>query len=265
MFLEMFDYSFMVRALLAGVIIALIAPMIGGFLVAKRLSLIGDSLAHVSLAGVGIGLLAGIYPVVFAIPVAIFGSICLEWMRQNRKINSDVSLAILMSGGLSLALIFSNLAKGSKSDFNSYLFGSISTVTSADLWVLAAVAILVVAFIAWNYRALTYIAFDEDGARIAGYRVSLINYALAALTAIVVVSALQIVGGLLTSAILVIPVVIGSRLSNSFLMSMLISMASAVIAVVVGLTIAFYVGIAAGGAIVISALALLAFAMIWKS
>lgn len=254
----------MVRAFVAGIIVAATVPVVGSFLVARRYSLIADSLAHVSLAGVGAGLLLGIAPVAVAVPVAIVGAILLEWLRQNRKISGEISLAILMSAGLALAVVLAGLAHNVTVDFTSYLFGSIATTTPTDIITLLAAAIATLLIVGVNYRAFLYIAFDEDGARIAGYKVRLLNYVLAAVTAVVVVLSLRIVGGLLISALLVMPVITASQFARSFAQTIGLAVIAAAIAVVAGLVIAFYAGIAAGGAIVLTALALLVSALLMR-
>ena len=261
---EILQYSFMVRALVAGLLVALTVPVMGSFLVARRYSLIADSLAHVSLAGVGAGLLLGFAPIIVAVPITVAGALLLEWLRQKRNLSGEISLAILMSGGLALAVVLANLAQGSNTDFTSYLFGSIATTTVDDLIALAIAGGVVLTIIAYNYRAFLHIAFDEDSARITGYPVTFLNYLLAAMTAVMVVLSLRIVGGLLISALLVIPVVTASRFAHSFLQTILYGVLAAGIAVIAGLVIAFYAGIAAGGAIVLSAIVLLIGAMIWK-
>jgi zinc transport system permease protein len=263
--LEILQYGFMVRAILAGLIVAMAIPVLGSFLVARRYSLIADSLAHVSLAGVGLGLLIGFSPVVVAIPVTIAGALLLEWLRQNQRISGEVSLAILMSGGLAVAVVLANFARGANTDFTSYLFGSIATTAWSDVGLLALVATLALALVLGNFRALLHIAFDEDSARIAGYRVTLLNYLVAGATALIVVLSLRIVGGLLVSALLVMPVITASRFARSFTQNMLLALGFAIVAVIAGLLVAFYAGVAAGGAIVLSALALLIGAMILKS
>ncbi len=261
---DILQYSFMIRALIAGLLVALSVPLLGSFLVARRYSLIADSLAHVSLAGIGAGLLLGFSPITFAIPVTIAGSLLLEYLRQNKRISGETSLAILMSGGLAVAVVLANLAKGTRTDFSSYLFGSITTTSKSDIIVLAVATVLVITVIAMNYRALLHIAFDEDSARIAGHKVSALNYLLAAMTALIVVLSLRIVGGLLISALLVIPVITAGRLAKSFATTILFAIFIAIVAVVVGLSLAFYVGIAAGGAIVLSALSIFVLSLIFK-
>lgn len=262
--LDIFSYSFMIRAFIAGCLIAITVPLLGNFLVARRYSLISDSLAHVSLAGVGAGLLFGLTPVYLAIPVTVAGALLLEWLRQRQRLSGEISLAILMSGGLALAVVFANLAQGSNVDFTSYLFGSITTTTSTDLAVLGLATSLIIGVVLARYRAFVHIAFDEDSARISGYNVSFLNYLLATLTAVVVVLSLRIVGGLLISALLVIPVVAASQFTKSFHHTVFASMALGLVSVIGGLFVAFYAGIAAGGAIVLAALAILIASMIWK-
>ena len=261
---EIFTYAFMVRAFIAGLLIAVTVPVMGSFLVARRYSLISDCLAHVSLAGVGLGLLFGTAPVLVAAPVTIAGALLLEWLRQRKQISGEISLAILMSGGLAIAVVLATMAHGAQADFGSYLFGSIATTTVTDIVVLAVAAAVVLVFITTSYRALLHIAFDEDSARIMGYRVELRNYVLAGLTALVVVLSLRIVGGLLISALLVIPVVTTAQLARSFKQTMLGAVLAACIAVIAGLVLAFYAGIAAGGSIVLVALGLLCIALCCK-
>jgi zinc transport system permease protein len=261
---EILQYDFMVRALVAGLLAAITVPVLGSFLVARRYSLIADSLAHVSLAGVGAGLLLGTTPILVAVPITAAGAVLLEYLRQNRRLSGEVGLAILMSGGLAVAVVLANLASGANTDFTSYLFGSITTTTTADVITLAVAAVVTLGMVIGNYRGFLHIAFDEDSARISGYKVTLLNYLLAIMTAVLVVLSLRIVGGLLISALLVIPVVIASHWVGSFLRTILLAIVVASIAVVAGLVVAFYAGIAAGGAIVLSAISMLIITLIWK-
>ncbi len=259
--LEIFQYDFMVRAFLAGSIAALVVPLLGSFLVARRYALIADSLAHVSLAGVGIGLVVHVSPVMVAIPVAVCGAVLLEYIRQNRRLSGEVSLAVIMSGGLALAVVLAGLS-GGRVDFNAYLFGSITTTAPAELWQLGAVGTLVAGFIAWQYQALLHIAFDEDSAKVAGVSVVRLNYIMAVLTALTVVVCLRIFGGLLIGALLVIPVVTASQLAGSFKQTLLLAVCVALVSVVCGLFAAFYLGVAAGAAIVLCSIVILVMALV---
>ena len=262
--LDIFDYSFMIRALAAGVLVAAAVPLLGIFLVARRYSLIADSLAHVSLAGVGLGLVLGWTPIYVAVPVTALGAILLEWLRQKQRLSGEISLAILMSGGLAVAIVLAHLARGVRVDFNSYLFGSITTTTITDLYVLAATVAIIIGLVLSQYRAFMHMSFDEDSARIAGYNVEFLNYALAVMAAILVVLSLRIIGGLLMSALLVIPVVAAGQWTRSFNATVGMAVIFALASVLFGLVVAFYAGIAAGGAIVLSALTLLVLSMLLK-
>lgn len=261
---EIFQYSFMLRALGAGVLVALVLPVLGSFLVSRRYSLIADSLAHVSLAGVGAGLLLGFAPTYAALPVTIGGALLLEWLRRHGRISGEVSLAILMSSGLAIAVVLAGLSNTSNVDFSSYLFGSIATTSSADLIALACAAAVALGLVIYNYRALLHISFSEDSAQVSGKKVTFLNYMLVALTAAIVVLGLRIVGGLLIGALLVMPVVAAAQLARSFIQTILLAVNFALIAVVSGLIISFYAGIAAGGAIVLSALVILILSLIWR-
>jgi zinc transport system permease protein len=261
--LEIFHYSFMVRAQVAGLVVGITIPLLGSFLVARRYSLIADSLAHVSLAGVGAGLLASVSPIILAVPATVLGALILEYLRQNKRVSGETSLAILMSGGLAVAIVLANLAHNATSDFSNYLFGSIATTTPSDLVVLSIAALIIVLIVILNYRAFLHISFDEDSARIARYKVNALNYLLIAMTAVMVVLSLRIIGGLLISALLVIPVVTASQFAHSFFQTIWLAIVLAIIAIGVGLLLAFYVGIAAGGAIVLSALAMFILSLIF--
>jgi zinc transport system permease protein len=141
--LEIFQYNFMIRAFMAGGMIGVIAPVIGTFLVAKRYSLMADTLAHVSLAGVALGLLLGIYPVYSAIVVAVITAVIIEKLRTERGISGEAALAMFLSGGLAVAIVLIGLGNGFSVDLFSYLFGSITTVQKSDLWVIGSLGILV--------------------------------------------------------------------------------------------------------------------------
>lgn len=258
---DFLQYDFMIRAFIAGLLIAFVIPFLGNFLVARRYSLIADSLAHVSLAGVGAGLLFGMSPVALALPATVLGALLLEWLRQQKQLSGEISLAILMSSGLAVAVVLANLAQDTSVDFASFLFGSITTTTTTDLYWLFGGALAIAGLLAYHYQALLHIAIDEDSARIMGYRVTLLNYLLAVMTAVMVTLSLRVVGGLLVGALLVIPVVAASQHTKSFLHTIIASIAIAAIAVMSGLLVAFYVGIAAGGAIVLCAVAFLVVAM----
>jgi zinc transport system permease protein len=257
---EFLQYGFMHRAFAAGVITALICPAIGVFLVPRRLSLIADTLAHVALAGVALGLLVGVSPVVGALVVTLGGAIGMERLRAGGALSGDAALAVFLSGGFAVAVVLISLARGFNADLFAILFGSILTVGPADVWLIVALGAVVAATIGTFYRQLLAITLNEDLARTSGVPVTALNLMLTVLTALTTVVAMRMVGVLLVSAMIVIPTLTGFALGQSFKKALLIAIAAALASVTGGLVAAYYLRLAAGGAIVITALVVLALA-----
>lgn len=246
----------MQRALVAGVVIGTIAPMIGVFLVLRRLSLIADTLSHVALAGVAAGLLLQTYPLAGALVAALAGAVGIERLRASGRLFGEAALAIFLSGGFAVAVVLISLARGFNVDLFSYLFGAITVVQPRDLWVIMLLGLVVFAAVAVLSKELFAITFDEESARVQGVPVDLLNLLLTALVAVTVVVAMRIVGILLTSALLVIPAVTALRLARSFRATLVVAVGCSLVSVLVGMLVSFYLDIAAGGAIVLVALAL---------
>ncbi len=261
--LEVFQYGFMQRALVAGVMIALICSVIGTFIVLKRLSMIGDGLSHIALGGVAIGLLLNVNPVISALIFSALSAVGINSLRRA-KIYGDVAIAIFFSAGLAVAVVILSLAKGSNVDLFSYLFGSILTVNETDLYVMLGLGIFTLGVVIIFYKELFYITFDEISARASGIPVEKLNTLLVVLTAITVVISLKIVGILLVSSLLVVPVATSLQISRNFKETILISMIFAILSVVVGLIISFYFNLASGGAIVLTSVVIFLMAMIYK-
>src|SRR6185436_17600592 len=212
MFLDIFQYGFVVRGLEAGIIVAVIAPLIGIFLVLRRYSLIADTLAHVSLAGIAIGLLTGLNPVISALGTTVVASLGIEKLRTSKRVYGESALALFLSGSLALAIVLLSLAHGFNSNLFNYLFGSIVTVTSTDVYIILGLAIIVIAILTLFYKELVYISFDEDSAKVSGVPTKLINSILIVLAAITVSLSIPIVGVLLIAALIVIPIVTALQL-----------------------------------------------------
>ncbi len=257
---EMLSYGFMQRALLAGVMIGTIAPIVGVFLVLRRLSLIADTLSHVALAGVAGGLLLRTYPAAGALVAALVGAVGIERLRVSGRLFGEAALAIFLSGGFAVAVVLISLARGFNVDLFSYLFGAITVVQPLDLWVILGLGLVVLAAVVLLYKELFAITFDEEGARVQGIPVDALNLLLTTLVALTVVLAMRIVGILLTSALLVIPAITALRLAKNFRSTLWIAVLCSLISVVVGMTVSFYLDIATGGAIVLAALLLFAVA-----
>ncbi len=254
--LEMFSYGFMQRALAAGLMIGIIAPIIGVFIVLRRLSLIADTLSHVALAGVAAGLLFKTYPVAGALIASLVGAVGIERLRGSGRLFGEAALAVFLSGGFAVAVVLISLARGFNTDLFSYLFGAITVVQPVDLWVIFALGLVVLVAVGILHKELFAITFDEEAARVQGVPVETLNMLLTTLVAVTVVLAMRIVGILLTSALLVIPTITALRVARNFRHTMWIAVFCSLFAVVAGMTMSFYLDIAAGGAIVLMALLL---------
>ena len=255
---EFLEYAFMQRALVAGVMTALICPPIGVFLVPRRLSLMADTLAHMALAGVALGLFLGISPVLGAFVATVVGAVGIERLRSQGALRGDAALAVFLSGGFALAVVLISLARGFNADLFAILFGSILTVSPTDIWVILALGGGVGATIGLFYRQLFAITLNEDLAQTSGVPVAALNLALALLTAFTTVVAMRMVGVLLVSAMIVIPALSGFALGRSFRGATAWAIVVALVSVTVGLLAAFYLRLAAGGAIVLTALLIFA-------
>lgn len=263
--LEILQYSFMQRAFIAGITIGLVAPLIGSFLVAKRYSLIADSLAHVSLAGVAIGLLIGVQPILSALIVAVIVAMVIEKLRAGQRLSGEVALAMFLSSGLAIAVVLIGLAKTIHVDLFSYLFGSITTVQVSDLWIIVPLGVMTLVTMSLLYKELAYLAFDDESAKVSGLPTKLLNQFLVILAAITVVVSLRIVGGLLVGALMVIPVAAAMQIGRGLKQTIFYAMGFGLLAVILGLIAAFYLNLAAGGAIVLIALGLFFGAVLWRS
>jgi zinc transport system permease protein len=260
---EMLSYEFMQYAFIAGICVGVIAPLVGSFLVHREMALIGEALAHTAFAGVAIGLFAStalalpVSPYLSALVVAVIAALLIELIAEYTDAYGDVSMAIVLFGGFALGTSVITLTGGGIAvSINAYLFGNLGTVTRQSVPILVSLSLLVCALVAVTYKQLLYVTFDETAARVAGINVSLYNRFMAVLTAVVVVAAMQIMGVILVAAILVVPVAAASQIARSFKESLVISIVIAEIAVIVGITLSYAHGVAAGGAIVLVAIGL---------
>lgn len=248
--LEIFQYEFILRGLEAGIVISLIAPLIGMFLVLRRYSLIADTLAHVSLAGVALGFLLRVNPVLTAILSTTVSSIFIERLRMTKKVYGESALAIFLSGSLALAVILISLAHGFGTDLFTYLFGSIVTVRNSDVATIIGVGVLVVLAVMLFYKEFVFLSFDEEAAKVSGISTRFINTILIVLTALTVALAMPIVGILLISALMVIPVVAALQLKRSFKETLFVAEVISVSSMISGIITSFYLNLSAGGTIV---------------
>lgn len=261
--LELFKYAFMVRGFEAGIIIAIIAPLIGIFLVLRRYSLIADTLSHVSLAGVAIGIIFKINPLITAIVAAVLSSVAIERLRIGKRVFGESALSIFLSGSLALAIVFISLAHGFGANLFSYLFGSITTVSQIDVYVIAALGIFVVAAIIAFYKELVYVTIDEEAAKVSGIPTKFINILLIILSAFTVALAMPIVGVLLIAALIVIPVVTALQFKKNFKKTIIIAEVISIFSVILGIIFSFYFNLSPGGTIVLNTIVIFLVALVY--
>jgi len=250
-----FDREYMQLALASGLAVGACAPLIGTFLVQKRLSLMGDGIGHMAFAGVAAGLLMGVSPLWMALVVAVAGAMTIEWLRLRRRASGDLALAVFFYTGIAAGVVLTGLAGSLNSGVLTYLFGSVLTVSPADALGICVLGMAILAVLALTWRALFAVAVDEEAARVAGLPVDALSLGLAALTAVTVVAAMRVVGVLLVAALMVLPVGSAQRLAHSFAATLRWAVAIGLGSVVVGLTVARAASLAPGGTIVLMAAA----------
>ncbi|MGW1838760.1 metal ABC transporter permease [Streptomyces sp. BBFR2] len=259
--MEILNYAFMQRALIAALIVGVTAPAIGIYLVQRRQSLMGDGIGHVALTGVGLGFLinsgsswAG--PVWIATFVAIAGSVAMELIRWYGKTRGDLALAMLFYGGMAGGVMLMNLSDaGSNANLSTYLFGSITTVSAQDMTAICVLAALVLAITVGLRRQLFAVCQDEEFARVTGLPVRLLNLLIAVTAAVTVTVAMRVVGLLLVSALMVIPVAAAQQISRSFAVTFALAVAIGVGVTLTGTATSYYVDVPSGATIVLFAIA----------
>lgn len=255
--LELFSFEFMQRAFAAGLLVAVICPLIGTFVVMRRLSMIGDTLSHASLAGIAAGMLGGFYPLAGALVFSIFAAIGIEKLRKRFSQYAELSISIVLSASIGLAVVLISLAKSFNADLMSYLFGSIIAVNMTDIYIILALSIIILVSVWLLYKEFFYMSFDEEGAELAGIPVNALNMYFTVLTAMTIVVSMRVVGMLLVSSLMVVPVACSLLISKSFKNTIFLSVVYAVISVVVGLFTSYYFDLAPGGSIVLTSVLLL--------
>jgi len=249
----MFEFEFMRLAFAAGAIVGLLAPVVGFFLVQRQMSLIGDGIGHVAFAGVAAGYLLGISPVWTALAAAIVGAAAIEWLRAHRKAAGDQALALVFYTGIAGGVVLISAAGALNANLFTYLFGSILTVSRGDLLTIALLGFAALALIAVLLRALLAVAIDEEGARVAGLPVAILNAVVSMLAALTIGISMRIVGILLIAALMVLPVIAAQRIAWSLRSTIGLSIVIGLCSVLAGLTASYYADLPPGGTIVLTA------------
>ncbi|WP_018659760.1 metal ABC transporter permease [Allofustis seminis] len=260
--MEMFFYGFMQRAIQASVLISLVAPILGLFLILRRQSLLADTLSHVSLTGVALGMMLNVNPTWTNLLVVILISLLLEWIRNVYHSYSEISIAVLMSGGMAFALFIMGMNDSMTADLNTFLFGSIVTISPLQVKFLYVLTIgIVLCYIIFK-RPMYVLTFDEETAHTTGLPVRLMSILFNIITGITIAIIMPIVGSLLVSAILILPAAIAMRLSKSFNGVILFAMGIALIGMLGGLYISYDLGTPSGATIVLLLLSVFAIVLI---
>lgn len=260
----MFQYDFMIYALIGGILISLICPAIGTFLVLKRYSLMGDTLAHASFAGIALGVATGVDPVLSAIAFTSISGVVIEFLSIFLKKYGDLIMSIILTFSVGIAITLISTGK-TKTNINSYLFGSILTITPNDLYIIGILSVITFIILFFLFNSLVYITFDEDGAKIAGIKVKILNYIFILLVSLTISISIKIVGILVISSLIAIPVATSLQLKKGFKQTFIYSIIFGVIDVNLGLVLSFYLDGAPGGFIALSSVAILILTILSKS
>lgn len=257
----MFQYSFMQNAFIISILISTLCPSIGIFLVLKRHSMIGDALSHASLAGISIGLLLNGNPIISAF---IFTSICgvlIEFLRNYFKKYAELILTIVLSLSVGIAITIMSSGK-LHANVNSFIFGSILTVSKGDLFTVLALSIISIITIIVLYNQLVFISFDEEAAKIAGVKVKAINYIFSLLIAATISISIRIVGVLVLSSMIALPVATAMQLRKGFKSTLLFSILFSVFDIILSLFISYYINCAPGGLTALISVMMLMFVIV---
>jgi len=247
----------MQKALISGIAVAVICSFVGTFLILRRYSLFGDSIAHVSFGGISIGLFLGVAPLWTAFIVAILGGLGLQKLRQNTQISGDAAVAVMLVSGLAVGVIIISASGGFSVDLFSFLFGSILLTSLEDTIMITTISMGIVATLLVFQKQFLHIAFNEEQAKVAGLNVTVLNYIFVVLAAITVVTSMRLVGILLISALIVIPNIAAMMFGKGFKKTVVISILMSVFSVIVGIFLSYYLNLAPSGTIVMISVALL--------
>ena len=259
----MFEFDFMRNAFMAGVVVSVLCPIIGLFIVLRRNSMIGDTLSHSSFGGVAIGLVFGVNPIISAFLFTTICAVIIEFLRGYYKKYAELVMSIVLTLSLGIAIILISTGKAN-ANVNSYLFGSILTVSKSDLLIIATAGIICLLILRVIYNKLIYITFDEEGAKTAGINVKFINYLFTILVGATISLSIRIMGILVISSIIVVPVATSMQLKKNFNKTLTLSVLFGLVDILLGLVFSYYFNSAPGGTIALTSVIVLVITLILK-
>lgn len=273
---DLLQYEFLQNAFITGIIIGILAPLLGVFVVVRRMSMIADALSHVALAGIAFSLLlqksfvtmTGLNPLYMGMAFSVGGSLFIEKLRTIYKHYQELAIPIILSGGIGLSVIFISIADGFNTDLFGYLFGSLSAVSRSDLYVIIGVGIAVILTLTLLYKELFLLSFDEEHAKASGIPSKMIHFVFIVLVALVIAASMRVVGILLVSSLMTLPVAASLRFANGFKQLIIYSVVFGEFSVMAGLFLSFQLDLAPGGTIVMLAVLILVIAIFidkWKN
>lgn len=251
--IEILQYEFMQRALIAGIAISISCSLIGLFLILKRFSLFGDAMSHVAFGGIALGLFLKSNPIWVSLIVSIIGALAIIKLNSSKRIYSDSSISVLLSLGLAMGLVLISLSGGFSIDITSYLFGSILLVNIEETLSTILLSVLVIAFIILFYKKLVYLVFNEEQALVNGINTVVLNILFITLATIAIVMSIRLIGVLMVSSLLIIPNVSSLLLGYGFKKTILLSICFSLTSVILGIILAYEWNITPSGMIVITA------------
>ena len=248
---EMLSYSFMVRALLVGTIVALCSSLLGVSLVLKRYSMIGDGLSHVGFGALAVATAINAAPLSIAIPIVVLSAFLLFHFSENGKIKGDAAIAMISAGSLAIGVMIVSMTTGMNTDVNNYLFGSILGMSESDVTLSIVLSVIVLILFILFYNRIFAVTFDENFAKATGTNVSLYNMIIALLTALIIVLGMRMMGALLISSLIVFPALTSMRLCKRFLSVTINAAVISVLCLWIGMIISYVYSTPTGASIVL--------------
>ena len=250
-FLNLFTYGFMIRALIAGLLIGLSGAFLGSFLVLKRYAMIGQGLAHVAFGAVAVGLLFSSQPLFIAMPLVVLVSVFILKLSEKTSVHGDAAIGLAATVAMALGTMLASIDGGFQTELNSYLFGSILTIQTTDIWLSFLLFIAVALFGVFYYYDLFSMTYDPIFAEVSRVKVQRLNLVLAVLTGVTVVIGIQLLGTILISSFIIFPTVIAMQFQKGFFATVMVALGFAVSTVFVGISASFIYDLPTGSTIVL--------------